>query len=339
MGSRRNARFLSPTADSPFPTPELRFCGLSLRGAFDGLLGRGFLRHGQFAVDGLVIAAFLGTVADRLFLLGVVFFEQERLAALRASFGHGLVPEYGVAIRILRTAVEDFSALRLLDQNLALAAGLHTRHARRLALDVFAIRVPRAGREFAERPMPDGQLRAAFGTLFFEHHRGRGHAGFRDLARGLALGVARAGEKLAEPPALERHGSAALLAGLVGVRILFGGALAVGGRRLGQLARVLAFGIIRAGEELAEATELYRHFRSALIADLVREDLLPLDVAHAVLGGLQVDSELVVKLLQRRRPCQLAVFDLVQLLLHPRRVLDVEQLGETLDQQVVDDHA
>src|SRR5262245_23130681 len=58
-----------------------------------------------------------------------------------------------------------------------------------------------------------------------------------------------------------------------------------------------------------------------------------------MLGGLQVDGELVVKLLQRRRPRQLAVFDLVQFLLHPRRVLDVEQVGETLDQQVVDDRA
>src|SRR5499426_1107813 len=175
-----------------------------------------------------------------------------------------------------------------------------TWHARRLALDVFAIRVPRAGREFAERPLPYSQLRAAFGTLLFEHHRGGGHAGFRDLARGLALGVARAGEKLAEPPALERHGSAALLAGLVGVGILFRSPLAVGGRRLGQLARVLAFGIIRAGEELAEAPELDRHFRPALVADLVREYFLPLDVAHELLGGLQVDGELVVKLLQRR---------------------------------------
>src|SRR5262245_10319646 len=58
-----------------------------------------------------------------------------------------------------------------------------------------------------------------------------------------------------------------------------------------------------------------------------------------LLGGLQVDGELVVKLLQRRRPCKLAVFDLVQFLLHPRRVLDVEQVGETLYQQVVDDRA
>src|SRR5215470_1741438 len=163
--------------------------------------------------------------------------------------------------------------------------------------------------------MPYGQLRPALRALLFEHNRGGGDAGFRDLARGLALGVARAGEKLAEPPALERHWSAALLAGLVGVRILLGGGLAVRGRRLGQLARVLAFGIIRAGEELAEAPELDRHFRSAFIADLVREDLLPLDVAHVALGGLQVDGELVVKLLQRRRPCQLAVFDLLQLLL------------------------
>src|SRR5262245_17323652 len=180
----------------------LRFSGLGLHRAFDALFGRRFLRHGQFAVDGLVIAALLGAIADRFFLLGVVFFEQERLAALRAGFGHRLVPEYGVAIRILRTAVEDFSALRFLDQNLAFAAGLRTGDARRLALDVFAIRVARASREFAERAMPDGQLRLAFGAFLFENHRGGGHARFRDLARGLALGVAGAGQKLAEPPAL-----------------------------------------------------------------------------------------------------------------------------------------
>src|SRR5262245_40844245 len=102
----------------------LRFRGLGLHGAFDALLGRRLLRHGQFAVDCLIIAALLGAVADRLFLLGVIFFEQEGLAAMRTSFGHGLVPEDRVAIRVLRTAVEDFSTLRLLDQNLALASGL-----------------------------------------------------------------------------------------------------------------------------------------------------------------------------------------------------------------------
>src|SRR5262245_24650454 len=244
---------------------------------------------------------------------------------MRTSFGHGLVPEDRVAIRVLRTAVEDFSALRLLDQNLALASGPRTRHARSLALDEFAIRVARAGREFAEGAMPDGQLRSAFGAFLFEHHRCGGHAGFGYLARGLAFRVAGASEKLSEAPALERHRLAALLAGFVGVGVLLAGALAVRHRRLGQLASILAFGIIRAGQELAEAPELDRHFRPALIADLVREDLLPLDVAHSLLGGLQVDGELVVKILQRRRPGELAVFDLVQFFLHPRRVLDVEQ--------------
>src|SRR5215510_10823815 len=117
---------------------------------------------------------------------------------MRASFGHWLVPENRVAIRILRTAVEDFPALRLLDQNLALASGLRAWHARRLALDEFAIRVARAGREFAERAMPDGQLRPAFGAFLFEHDWGGGHTRFRNLARGLALGVAGGGEKLTE---------------------------------------------------------------------------------------------------------------------------------------------
>src|SRR5262245_16640776 len=100
-GAGERRAFSAPLPTPHSPIPELRFRGLSLRGAFDGLLGRRFLRHDQFAVDGLVIAAFLGAVANRLFLLGVIFFEQEGLAALRASLGHGLVPEYGVAIRIL----------------------------------------------------------------------------------------------------------------------------------------------------------------------------------------------------------------------------------------------
>src|SRR5262249_17397295 len=158
----------------------------------------------------------------------------------------------------------------------ALAARLRTRHARRLPFDEFAIRVARAGREFAEGAMSDCQLRSAIRTFFFEHHRGGGHAGFHDLARGLAFGVAGAGEKLTEPPALERHRSSAFFTSLVGERVFLRGARGARGRRLGQLARVLAFRIICAGEKLAEASELDGHLRSALVADLFREDLLPL---------------------------------------------------------------
>src|SRR5262249_58828987 len=103
---------------------------------------------------------------------------------------------------------------------------------------------------FAEWALPDGQLRSAFGAELFEHDRGGGHAGFRDLSRGLAFGVAGAGEELTESSALERHRLAALLAGLVGERIFLGGGGAVCGRGLGQLSRILAFRLVRAGERL-----------------------------------------------------------------------------------------
>src|SRR5215510_11384169 len=127
MRRRENASFFT-----------LWFSGLGLRAAFAALLCRRFLGHDQLPVDGLVIAALLGAVADSLFLFGVIFFEQEGLIALRARLGHRLVPEDHVAIRVLRTAVEDFSAPRFLDQNLALAPRAGAGHARRLALDEFA---------------------------------------------------------------------------------------------------------------------------------------------------------------------------------------------------------
>ena len=103
MGSGvRGIISLLPTAYSPFPhSSDYDSAALVFAARLTLFLASGFFLCGEFAVDGLVIAALLGAVAGRLFLLGVVFFEQKRFAALRAGFGHGLVPEGRVAIRIL----------------------------------------------------------------------------------------------------------------------------------------------------------------------------------------------------------------------------------------------
>src|SRR5205085_446278 len=94
-----------------------------------------------------------------------------------------------------------------------------------------------------------------------------------------------------------------------------------------------------AGEELPEAAELDDHRRAAVLALLVGRDgllLAPLDIS---LEGFQVARELLVELAERGRPRELALFDLVKLLLHPRRVGLVEEVVEaTLDQKVVDGH-
>ena len=70
-----------------------------------------------------LVAALFGARADVGRALLRRLLQSERRVALRAGFSDGLVPVDGVALRILRAAVEVFPALRLLHQKLAAAAG------------------------------------------------------------------------------------------------------------------------------------------------------------------------------------------------------------------------
>jgi hypothetical protein len=77
------------------------------------------------------------------------------------------------------------------------------------------------------------------------------------------------------------------------------------------------------------------HRRAALVAGLRRGDLHPL---HPALGGLQRVLERVVELVEDLDHVLLGVGDVVELVLHVRGELQVEDLGEVLDQQVGDHH-
>ena len=192
--------------------------------------------------------------------------------------------------------------------------------------------------------MPDGQLIATFRAGFVQHHRGGHRTSLGDLPGVFAIRIAGTGEELAEPTPLEDHRTATLLTGLVGVGILRHGLGAdltggEGGLRAGDVAGRFALWIVGAGKELAKASELDGHLRSTLFTALVGDDLLSFDVTHVLFRRLQIDGELGVEASQGSGPLDLALFDLVELLLHPGGIFDVEEVGKAFDKEVVDDDA
>src|SRR5262249_22147709 len=213
---------------------------------------------------------------------------------------------------VVRAAEKDAAAatLALDDRPAVLGAG----DARLLELDVLAGGVVRAGRVLAEPAVLDREVLAALRAGLVERDiRLRldlplGADG--DPARGLALGIGGAGQEGTEPAALEDHVAAPLGTALLrelGRRargpVLGLAVLAVALAR--DLLGVLALGIARAGEELAEATPLLDHPLAALLADEVGRDLLALHVAHVLLRVLEVLLELAVELLEGLHPAQL----------------------------------
>src|SRR5262249_48151903 len=138
-----------------------------------------------------------------------------------------------------------------------------------------------------------------------------------------------------EPASLELHWLATVLASLLRrLRVsLFAGFVV----DLGNVTSSLAFGIVCASEELAIASELYCHRRTAVLTFLIGQYFLALHVAHVFLGARKIGCELTVKLCEGLGPSHLSFFDLVQLFFHVRRVFDVEQIVKTLDQQVAHD--
>src|SRR5438874_566494 len=131
--------------------------------------------------DFLSVVAILARARARRALLRRLLKEERRIA-LRANFRDGLVPVDRVALRILRAAVEDFPALRLLHDDLAAAARARAHDARRLALDVLARRIIRARDELAIRAVTPYQLRAVNRARLAFNRHGR----WRDRARLLA---------------------------------------------------------------------------------------------------------------------------------------------------------
>ena len=162
----------------------------------------------------LVVAEDLASVLLRGLL------DEERRAARGTLLQDRAVPQHEIAVGIIRAAEERLAALRLaLDDLAALVGVLRARQARRLVLDVLALGIFRAGGELAEAPLLDDQIRSAPRALLVENlvrlrRLEPALLGRDQLARRLALGIARAGEELAEAAALDGHRLAAVLARL-----------------------------------------------------------------------------------------------------------------------------
>ena len=145
----------------------------------------------------------------------------------------------------------------------------------------------------------------------------------------LHSGIARTGEKLfASLVFADEELLAALRAGVLALDGLGAGLTAQGAGRL-------ALGIFRAPQELAGLAELEHHGRVAEVADLVGRDLDPL---HVRFGGLQLFLKRIVKLVEHLRHLFLGGSDVVELVFHLGRELEVEDLGKLLDQEVGHGH-
>src|SRR5881227_3442651 len=112
-------------------SPSPFFTILSKLSACDALVSRGhrLRRHARRALFFAVITTFLRTVTHSAFLLRRLQ-EREWGVALRTRLGNGLVPEDHIALWIFRAAVENFAALRFLDDDLAFASCARASHAR-----------------------------------------------------------------------------------------------------------------------------------------------------------------------------------------------------------------
>src|SRR5262249_21892894 len=79
------------------------------------------------------------------------------------------------------------------------------------------------------------------------------------------------------------------------------------------------------------------HAAAALVADLVGLDLLGLEVAHLAFGRCQPLDETAVEVLHCLVPTLPPRLDPIEVVLHPGRVLVIEDIPETLDQELDDD--
>ena len=157
-------------------------------------------------------------------------------------------------------------------------------------------------------------------------------------ASGLAVGISGAGHELAEAAPLQDHHPAAVLA------IFFlRGLLDVGRIQVGQVDRIflgkgaavrILLVVGTAGVERTVLAPLDHQGRTAALALLVRGLLHPLDVLHVLLGIAEILGESLVEAAQSVSPGFFAFFDFVQLFFESRRIFDVEDIAEILDQQI-----
>src|SRR5262245_5720597 len=150
-----------------------------------------------------------------------------------------------------------------------------------------------------------------------------------------AFRIAAAAEKSAELAPAQQHRPAALLAGFVD--FFLGGNLDFAVFVSLEILGVLALGILWASEKFTVAAPLDHHLGAALVAIDIRRYFLSLDVAHLFFGFFQVARKRRVEALHRLGPFFFAIFDLVELVFHACGKLDVQDIGETLDQEVGDE--
>ena len=148
----------------------------------------------------------------------------------------------------------------------------------------------------------------------------------------LALGIERARQERSETALAQDHLLVGMLRAHLGSHVLV--ELRPAFARTLELPRVLALGIVRAGEELSVSAPLDDHGGSALVALLVGLLLHALDVLHLLAGAEEVSFELAPELRERVEVVVGAVLDLVELLLHRGGVLDVHDVVEVVDEQV-----
>ena len=165
------------------------------------LLLRGRLRSWYWQHVALISAILIRATPRRAFLGRLL--QQERRAALRALFDHRFVPIDDFTLGVLGAAVENLAALGSLDDDFALTTGTRTSDPGSLAFDVFALRIIRAGDEFAKPSLTFHQLSVINRALFIQHFRRRRDlAAPGNLADVATVGITRTAIKRAKPAAL-----------------------------------------------------------------------------------------------------------------------------------------
>ena len=158
------------------------------------------------------------------------------------------------------------------------------------------------------------------------------HAQRKRLGR-LTFRVRGTGDELAESTGFHQHRTTAFLALLIGghlfLRDYFQGPV----RELFKILSIFAGRLVlvrRAGEKLSISPPFNLHHLAALLAGKIRRWLHRVLGARNVLGLLQIRNEGPVKLPHGHHPRFIAFFDCVQLLLHVRGEIDIDQVRESL---------
>src|SRR6185436_3603949 len=196
---------------------------------------------------------------------------------------------------------------------------------------IFAGGILTAGKErtsFSRALLHEVSATAWLGTLHTQRKR----------LGGFALRIGGAGDELSKPPGFHHHRATALLTLLIrcefDLRNNLNGAIL----ELLKVLRVLAGGLVLVrgtGEKLAVTPPFNFHHPTALLAGNICRWL------HRVLGSrnrlrlFKIRCEGPIKSPHRRHPRLDAFFNFIQLLLHMRGEVDVDQIRESLQQKIV----